>query len=158
MDNFSDKINVFFNRDFILKLLSLFEEIAIKSANYEYIQVHYRRFNKSFFWKDEGYRYVISGANIEINPNINKIDLFNQLGRHGWKLVVIENELIDEYDDDDDEDSKTYSKKSYNSYIFERKLSTNSEFYLLAEEVLDKLGIKKEKLEQQEEIEDEEEY
>ena len=141
MNDNSDEINKFLeNKEFIGGLLSLVEQIVTK-PQYEYIQVYYDDvFRSNFLGLKYGfYGFRIRGAytnNIKMEDDC--ITLFNKLGSQGWKLfsVTPENYM-------GKTDSGQVTQCTRNIYLFERKVSANSELGL--DKFLDMLDIKRAK-------------
>ena len=142
MNDNSDEINKFLeNKEFIRALLSLVEQIVTK-PQYEYIQVYYDDVFRSNFL---GLKYGFSGFRIRgaytnnIEMEDDCITLFNKLGSQGWKLFSVTPEGYWGKTDSD-----KLIQDTRNVYLFERRASTDSDFWL--DQALDMLEIKEEKL------------
>ena len=142
MNDNSDEINKFLeNKEFIRGLLSLVEEIVTK-PQYEYIQVYYNDELKSNFlglkYRFNG--FIITGAYTNnIKMKNDHITLLNKLGSRGWKLFSVTPEHYM-----GQTDSGKLIDYTRNVYLFERRASTDSDFWL--DQALDMLEIKEEKL------------
>jgi DNA-directed RNA polymerase alpha subunit len=118
-DNTSDKPNPLLNQTLIAGLLSVLQEVVVK-PKYEYIKVYEGSWRNLFLQEKKG--FIIKGAYTDKIPDIEVVELFNQLGRKGWKLVETISTISNQYENTKSESYEIIRATTY-------KVHENSHFY-----------------------------